>query len=108
MNSDCISKRDIIRKLNSNKDFLCSLHKDFVLSHSIKIRVETIKDCIKEIESAKPIEINQKIGYWRPIYQGDEIIDYRCTNCENGSTFGKSPVGMNYCPSCGSKNTVLK
>ena len=42
-----------------------------------------------------------KTGHWRPIYQGDEIIDYRCSECEFGSTFGKSTHGMNFCPNCG-------
>lgn len=45
----------------------------------------------------------ERTGHWRAIYQGDEIIDYRCTECENGSTFGKGTYGMNYCPSCGAK-----
>lgn len=40
-------------------------------------------------------------GEWRPIYQGDEIIDYRCTNCEFGSTFGKGTYNMHFCPWCG-------
>jgi len=40
-------------------------------------------------------------GEWRPIYQGDEIIDYRCTKCEFGSTFGKSTYNMHFCPNCG-------
>ena len=45
----------------------------------------------------------QKEGHWRPIYQGDEIIDYRCSKCEFGCTIGKSTHGMNYCPNCGAK-----
>ena len=44
----------------------------------------------------------QRIGHWRPIYQGDEIINYRCSECEQGNTFGKGTYGMNYCPYCGS------
>ena len=42
-----------------------------------------------------------KTGHWRAVYQGDEIIDYRCSECEFGSTFGKSTYRMNYCPNCG-------
>jgi len=51
----------------------------------------------------KLLKQKPKIGYWRPIYQGDEIIDYRCSECEFGYTFGKSTYGMNYCPKCGAK-----
>ena len=40
-------------------------------------------------------------GHWRPIYQGDEIINYRCSECEFGNTFGKGTIGMNFCPNCG-------
>lgn len=57
--------------------------------------------------SAEPIKgewiRGQKIGHWRPIYQGDEIINYRCSECEQGNTFGKGTYGMNYCPYCGAK-----
>lgn len=42
-------------------------------------------------------------GHWRAVYQGDEIIDYRCSECEFGNTFGKGTYGMNYCPNCGAK-----
>jgi DNA-directed RNA polymerase subunit RPC12/RpoP len=51
----------------------------------------------------KALEQEPKTGHWRAIYQGDEIIDYRCSECEFGSTFGKSPYRMNYCPNCGAK-----
>lgn len=49
----------------------------------------------------KPLEQEPKKGHWRPVYQGDEIIDYRCSECEFGNTFGKGTVGMNFCPHCG-------
>ena len=42
-------------------------------------------------------------GEWRPIYQGDEIIDYRCNKCEFGSTFGRGKYRFNYCPNCGAR-----
>lgn len=61
----------------------------------------------KYMEMTKPLdrEIEQepKTGHWRAIYQGDEIIDYRCSECEFGNTFGKSTWGMNYCPYCGAR-----
>lgn len=50
------------------------------------------------IRDEKPLE-------WRPVYQGDEIINYRCPKCETGDTFGKSPIEMNYCPKCGQRLT---
>lgn len=49
------------------------------------------------------LEQEPKTGHWIPIYQGDEIIDYRCSECEFGNTFGKSTIGMNFCPNCGAK-----
>ena len=47
-------------------------------------------------------------GHWIPIYQGDEIIDYRCSECEFGNTFGKGTFGMNFCPRCGSDNSEVE
>lgn len=44
-----------------------------------------------------------KTGHWRAVYQGDEIINYRCSECEFGNTFGKRPYRMYYCPNCGAK-----
>lgn len=58
-------------------------------------------DCVKM--AIKALEQEPKTGYWRAIYQGDEIIDYRCSECEFGSTFGKSTYRMNYCPNCGAR-----
>ena len=48
-------------------------------------------------------EQEPKTGHWIPVYQGDEIIDYRCSECEFGNTFGKGTIGMNFCPVCGAK-----
>ena len=50
------------------------------------------------------LEQGPRKGHWIPIYQGDEIIDYRCSECEFGNTFGKGTIGMNFCPRCGSDN----
>ena len=49
------------------------------------------------------IDIQLKEGHWRAIYQGDEIINYRCSECDFGNTFGKGTYRMNYCPNCGAK-----
>ena len=43
-------------------------------------------------------------GHWIPIYQGDEIINYRCSECELGDTNGSTNLyGWNYCRRCGTK-----
>ena len=54
-----------------------------------------------KIRALPPVTPQPKTGHWRAIYQGEEIIDYRCTKCEFGNTFGKSTYRMNYCPNCG-------
>ena len=59
-------------------------------------------------EAATTIEqlaakVRPKTGYWRPVYQGDYIINYRCTECDFGNTFGKNTYRMNYCPNCGAR-----
>ena len=53
------------------------------------------------IDGIDTLEQEPKTGHWRAIYQGDEIIDYRCSECEFGSTSGKSTYRMHYCPNCG-------
>ena len=66
---------------------------------------ETKCKMISNILTAKPhyFEPGVEYGYWRAVYQGDEIINYRCTKCEFGNTFGKSTHNMNFCPFCGVK-----
>ena len=45
-----------------------------------------------------------KTGHWIPIYQGDEIINYRCSECELGDTNGSTNLyGWDYCRRCGAK-----
>ncbi len=61
------------------------------------VEMEKIRDRLMEALKDRPI------GHWRPVYQGDEIIDYRCSECEFGHTFGKGTFRMNYCPNCGAK-----
>jgi hypothetical protein len=52
-----------------------------------------------DIPSAEP-----KTGHWIPIYQGDEIINYRCSECELGDTNGSTNLyGWDYCRRCGTK-----
>lgn len=51
----------------------------------------------------KALEQEPKTGQWIAVYQGDEIINYKCSECEFGNTFGKNTYGMHYCPNCGAK-----
>ena len=47
---------------------------------------------------------NPKTGHWIPIYQGDEIINYRCSECELGDTSGSTNLyGWDYCRRCGAR-----
>ena len=65
------------------------------------------------LEMTKPLnrEIEQepKTGHWIPIYQGDEIINYRCSECELGDTNGSTNLyGWDYCRRCGAKMEELQ
>ena len=60
--------------------------------------------CGLEDGKRKALEQEPKKGHWIPVYQGDEIIDYRCSECEFGNTFGRGTFGMNFWPKCGSDN----
>lgn len=45
-----------------------------------------------------------KTGHWIAVYQGDEIINYRCSECELGDTNGSTNLyGWDYCRRCGAK-----
>ena len=58
---------------------------------------------VEDIEGLPPFTPQPKTGHWRAVYQGDCIINYRCSECEFGNTFGKNTYRMNYCPNCGAK-----
>ena len=78
------------------------------MPHSLRCKIKHLchNGTITESERdriLKALDQEPKIGHWRAIYQGDEVIDYRCSECEFGNTFGKSTWGMNYCPYCGAK-----
>ena len=66
-------------------------------------RIDNEALAIRVAMSLPPVNPQPKTGHWRAIYQGDEIIDYRCSECEFGNTFGKSTYRMNYCPNCGAR-----
>lgn len=69
------------------------------------IGVDKVRSCLETLPLVTPIRPK---GHWIPIYQGDEIIDYRCSECEFGNTFGKGTFGMNFCPRCGSDNSEVE
>jgi hypothetical protein len=60
--------------------------------------LEEVIEAIEEFPSVTPIRPK---GHWIAVYQGDEIINYRCSECEFGNTFGKGTIGMNFCSHCG-------
>lgn len=62
--------------------------------------MKAVRNILYEFPSVNP---QPKMGHWRAIYQGEEIIDYRCSECEFGNTFGQSTYRMNFCPNCGAK-----
>ncbi len=57
-------------------------------------------DDVADLISNMPITEREK-GEWIPVYQGDEIIDYRCNKCDFGSTFGRGKHRFNFCSNCG-------
>lgn len=89
---DAVSRNAVINQIFYSTDN----NGDVVLGSALRER-------IARLPSVTPQE---KKGHWIPVFQGDEIIDYRCSCCEFGNTFGKGTVGMNYCPRCGSRNEV--
>jgi hypothetical protein len=77
---DCISRFEVTEIINSEYD------------------IDKMLDRVDELPPAKPIRPK---GHWIAVYQGDEIINYRCSECEFGNTFGKGTIGMNFCSHCG-------
>lgn len=90
--NDYISRAEVLKLMQDNWH---THNGDWAMQESI--------DDIRALPSVTPQE---KKGHWIPVFQGDEIIDYRCSCCEFGNTFGKGTIGMNYCPRCGSRNEV--
>ena len=57
-----------------------------------------IERVIRALPSVQP----SRKGHWIAVYQGDEIINYRCSECELGDTNGSTDLyGWNYCRRCG-------
>ena len=73
-----------------------------VLNDTDTLCVALIRANIMQQPSVRPQE--PKTGHWIPIYQGDEIINYRCSECELGDTNGSTNLyGWDYCRRCGAK-----
>ena len=54
-------------------------------------------------------EQEKKSGKWIAVYQGDEIINYRCSECELGDTNGSTNLyEWDYCRRCGAKMIELQ
>ena len=88
------------------KDYKCKCgHDDFFFADKGNQTGIYCSYCGKWLKWADKDEQNlsmkqePKTGHWRPIYQGDEIIGYRCSECEFGRT--KSIYRANYCHNCG-------
>jgi len=87
---DCIDRAEVLKLMQDNWH-----------THNGDWAMQESMDDIRALPVVTPIRPK---GHWIPIYQGDEIIDYRCSECEFGNTFGKGTIGMNFCPRCGSDN----
>ena len=60
-----------------------------------------IEDLIIAVTYLPSVQPSRK-GHWIAVYQGDEIINYRCSECELGDTNGSTDLyGWDYCRRCG-------
>ena len=84
---DAISRSDVLKLMQDNWH-----------THNGDWAMQESMDDIRALPAVTPIRPK---GHWIPIYQGDEIIDYRCSECEFGNTFGRGTFGMDFCPRCG-------
>lgn len=86
---------EFFREWDGNEDatleFSVSELRNIIHDHTLKCNLQNKVD---ELNSSQK-------GHWRAVYQGDEIINYRCSECEFGNTFGRSVYRMNFCPNCG-------
>lgn len=90
---DCISRQAVINGVdNYIKKVQSTGAKDDFISFEELV-----------VKALPPVTPKPKTGHWRAVYQGDEIINYRCTECEFGNTFGRNTHRMNFCPNCGAK-----
>ena len=70
------------------------IHRNWWKINQLDNRVSELENCACE----------ESTGHWRAVYQGDEIINYRCSECELGDTNGSTNLyGWDYCRRCGAK-----
>jgi len=59
---------------------------------------------VKDIEQLPPVKPSRRKGHWIPVYQGDEIINYHCSECGIGDTNGSTNLYVwGYCRRCGAE-----
>lgn len=57
-----------------------------------------------DLDTLPSVTPQPKTGHWIEVYQGDEIINYRCSECELGDTNGSTNLyGWDYCRRCGAR-----
>jgi len=95
IDNDAISRKSVLLKLKSNRDFLKSLHKNYKLPEGIKIRVEEIDECISLIKREAPLseKVAEKAAHW--VHEACDI--YVCSEC------GRPVYAPKSICSCGAK-----
>ena len=87
---DAISREDVIKLVE------CS-------GYDLQFRTDNADMCddVRKLPSVTP---SRRKGHWIAVYQGDEIINYRCSECELGDTNGSTNLyGWDYCRRCGAE-----
>ena len=73
-----------------------------ILNNTDTLCVAVIRANIIQLPPVRPQE--PKTGHWIAVYQGNEIINYRCSKCELGDTNGSTNLyGWNFCRRCGAR-----
>ena len=84
---DVISVWLIRKNIEQQKSVQPSIHRD----RTVQDFVDKCRECGK-----------MRKGHWIAVYQGDEIINYRCSECELGDTNGSTDLyDWDYCRRCG-------
>lgn len=107
---DAISREAVLKKQYRIDDSATLSTRDVVNVEDIEDEPPVTPNCdkcamngsgSKYCDNCKP---SRHKGHWIPIYQGDEIINYRCSECELGDTNGSTNLyGWDYCRRCGAE-----
>ena len=82
---ECVSKEQVIKELSV-------------------VGNRPTSTAIRTIEELQLVYPEEETAHWVPVYQGDTVINYRCSNCSIGNTFMiRSTTYFKYCPECGRK-----